>query len=338
MPPKPKPERASYIGNQIEQFEQQQQALTENLNFQKIELIERNKIQDLTYNGHTMHNRISYSKLVFLELVESIKEISKNGGGICGTGLLNPIMLRRNGSRLEIIHRRNRLDALTYINAENIPCVVCDNISDELARYMRTSENINRDNLNPFDETLSILEYIQISCGFANLDAVKSFINKIKNFSTGKISTLSNEEILLNGNVTTVLKKIGKYDITTFANRLSILNLNEKLVQAIKDERIDYTRAKIINSKLKDEEKIIKIIDYVEKNKLSSKKLSEYIEEEFLMTNKNKKDEDVFSFINDIKDVRKKISSIKDKEKQAFVNEKMQEIEKLYSLIKEQIN
>ena len=338
MPPKPKPERASYIGNQIEQFEQQQQALTENLNFQKIELIERSRIQDLTYNGHTMHNRISYSKLVFLELVESIKEISKNGGGICGTGLLNPIMLRRNGSRLEIIHGRNRLDALTYINAENIPCVVCDNISDELARYMRTSENINRDNLNPFDETLSILEYIQISCGFANLDAVKSFINKIKNFSTGKISTLSNEEILLNGNVSAVLKKIGKYDITTFANRLSILNLNEKLVQAIKDERIDYTRAKIINSKLKDEEKIIKIIDYVEKNKLSSKKLSEYIEEEFLMTNKNKKDEDVFSFINDIKDVRKKISSIKDKEKQAFVNEKMQEIEKLYSLIKEQIN
>jgi ParB family chromosome partitioning protein len=338
MPPKPKPERASYIGSQIEQFEQQQQALTENLNFQKIELIERSRIQDLTYNGHTMHNRISYSKLVFLELVESIKEISKNGGGICGTGLLNPIMLRRNGSRLEIIHGRNRLDALIYMNSENVPCVVCDNISDELARYMRTSENINRDNLNPFDETLSILEYIQISCGFTNLDAVKSFINKIKNFSTGKISTLSNEEILLNGNVSAVLKKIGKYDITTFANRLSILNLNEKLVQAIKDERIDYTRAKIINSKLKDEEKIIKIIDYVEKNKLSSKKLSEYIEEEFLMTNKNKKDEEVFSFINDIKDVRKKISSIKDKEKQAFVNEKMLEIEKLYSLIKEQIN
>ena len=74
MPPKPKPERASYIGSQIEQFEQQQQALTENLNFQKIELIERSRIQDLTYNGHTMHNRISYSKLVFLELVESIKK------------------------------------------------------------------------------------------------------------------------------------------------------------------------------------------------------------------------------------------------------------------------
>ena len=206
MPPKPKPERASYIGSQIEQFEQQQQALTENLNFQKIELIERSRIQDLTYNGHTMHNRISYSKLVFLELVESIKEISKNGGGICGTGLLNPIMLRRNGSRLEIIHGRNRLDALIYMNSENVPCVVCDNISDELARYMRTSENINRDNLNPFDETLSILEYIQISCGFTNLDAVKSFINKIKNFSTGKISTLSNEEILLNGIVFVVLK------------------------------------------------------------------------------------------------------------------------------------
>ena len=335
---KDKPARASYIGNQIEEFEKQQQELTENLNTQKIDLVEIYRIQDLTVNGNAMHNRISYSKLVFLELVESIKEIASNGGGICGTGLLNPIMLRRVGNRLEIIHGRNRLDALIYIGITSVPCIVCENISDELARYMRTSENINRDNLNPFDETLSILEYIQISCGFANLEAVKSFINKIKNFSSGKISKLSNEEILLNGNVAVILKKVGKYDITTFANRLTILNLNEKLIQAIKDEKIDYTRAKIINSKLKDEEKIIKIIDYVEKNKLASKKLSEYIDEEFLKTNISKKNDESFSFLNDFKDVKKKINSIKDREKQDFINEKLQEIEKLYILIKEKIN
>ena len=119
---------------------------------------------------------------------------------------------------------------------------------------------------------------------------------------------------------------------------LIILNLNEKLIQAIKDEKIDYTRAKIINSKLKDEEKIIKIIDYVEKNKLASKKLSEYIDEEFLKTNISKKNDESFSFLNDFKDVKKKINSIKDREKQDFINEKLQEIEKLYILIKEKIN
>ena len=79
-------------------------------------------------------------------------------------------------------------------------------------------------------------------------------------------------------------------------------------------------------------------IDNVEKNKLSSKKLSEYIEEEFLESNKSKKDDELFSFINDIKDVKKKISSLKDKNKQEFVNEKLLEIEKIYALIKEQIN
>ena len=126
---KDKPVRASYIGNQIEEFEKQQQELTENLNTQKIDLIDISRIQDLTVNGNAMHNRISYSKLVFLELVESIKEIASNGGGICGTGLLNPIMLRRVGSRLEIIHGRNRLDALIYIGASNVPratsCQLC---------------------------------------------------------------------------------------------------------------------------------------------------------------------------------------------------------------------
>ena len=74
---KDKPVRASYIGNQIEEFEKQQQELTENLNTQKIDLIDISRIQDLTVNGNAMHNRISYSKLVFLELVESIKENCK---------------------------------------------------------------------------------------------------------------------------------------------------------------------------------------------------------------------------------------------------------------------
>ena len=110
------------------------------------------------------------------------------------------------------------------------------------------------------------------------------------------------------------------------------------LCETFKEEKIDYTRAKIINSKLKDEEKIIKIIDYVEKNKLSSKKLSEYIDEEFLKTNISKKNDESFSFLNDFKDLRKRISSLKDKEKQDFVNEKMQEIESIYNLIKEKID
>ena len=45
---KDKPVRASYIGNQIEEFEKQQQELTENLNTQKIDLIDISRIQDLT--------------------------------------------------------------------------------------------------------------------------------------------------------------------------------------------------------------------------------------------------------------------------------------------------
>lgn len=339
---KKKPERVSYIGNQIEQFEKAQEKLLSNMNIQKIEAVDILSIHDLTFNGKTMHNRISYNKLVFLELVESIKEIAKNNGGILGTGLLNPIMLRRINNKLEIIHGRNRLEALRYIGSKIVPCIVCENISDELARYMRTSENINRDNLNPYDETLSILEYIQISCNFNNLESVKSFINKIKNFSTGKITKLSDNEIELNGIVCNVLKKIGKYDITTFANRLSILNINQKLIEAIKEDKIDYTRAKIINTKLKDEEKIIKIIDYLQKNKLSGRKLKDYINEEFLSNHNNnirKEDSTIFNLnLNDIKNLESKIKSIKDKQKRDTVAKKIDEINILYKSIIADIN
>lgn len=333
---KQKPQRANYIGNEIEQFEQQHANLTKNLDMQKIEAIGIEAIQELTFDGKIMHNRISYNKLGFFELVESIKEISKNNGGILGTGLLNPIMLRKNHDRLEIIHGRNRFEALKSLGSKVVPCVICENISDELARYMRTSENINRDNLNPYDETLSILEYIQISCNFTNLDTVKSFINKIKNFSTGKIGKLSDSEIEQNSLVCNVLKKIGKYDITTFANRLSILNINNKLIEAIKEDKIDYTRAKIINTKLKDEDKIIKVLNYLQNNQLSGNSLKDYIDEEILFKNKTKETFNIFN-LKDIKNLKMKIQSITDKEKQDSINKKIDEINSLYELISKEL-
>ena len=40
---------------------------------------------------------------------------------------------------------------------------------------MRSSENLNREDLNTYDETISILEHIQLACNFSDIESVKVF-------------------------------------------------------------------------------------------------------------------------------------------------------------------
>lgn len=334
-----KPKRASYINSEIEDYEKQQSQIQSSIRSQSIELIDIDSIHDLSFNGQVMHNRITYNKNIFLELVESINEISSKSGGIMETGLLNAIMLRNKNGRLEIIHGRNRLEAFKYLNKVQIPCIICDNISDELARYMRTSENINRDNLNAYDETLSILEYIYISCGFKTIDSVKSFINKVKNFSTGKITNLTEKETEIYNAVSSVLKKVGKYDISTLANKITILNLNPNLIESIKEGRLDFTRAKIINTKLKDEDKILQVISYLQVNDLSGSKLKDYIDNEFFSNRIIEVNKNNFNIFNtrDIKSIEKKINLIDDEVKKDLINKKLSEITTLYEQLRSEL-
>ncbi len=93
-------------------------------------------------NDILMHNRISYSKSKLLEEVDA---------GILGTGLLNPVMLRKKDGKLERIHGENRIRALKLNGSKQVPAIILENVSDELARFMRSSENLNREDLNTYD-------------------------------------------------------------------------------------------------------------------------------------------------------------------------------------------
>jgi ParB family chromosome partitioning protein len=239
-----KPKRTTSIDTTIESLKQEQEeVLTKSTT---IDLIEIDLIQELILeNDILMHNRISYSKSKLLELADNISKLANENAGILGTGILNPIMVRRKNNRLERIHGDNRIKALKLNGAKQVPAIILDNVSDELARFMRSSENLNREDLNAYDETLSILEHIQLACNFGTVEDVKSFIIKIKNFQAGK-SSLNESEKILHKKVSDVFEKIGRFDIITFVDRLSVLKLNDLIKQALVDEIINYTQAKVI--------------------------------------------------------------------------------------------
>ena len=335
---KAKPQRTTSIDSTIEQLKTEQDIVLQNST--EILLIEISKIKELKLkNDILMHNRISYSKSKLFELAENITKLAKENAGILGSGILNPVMLRNNNGILERIHGDNRIKALILNGSKYVPAIILENVSDELARFMRSSENLNREDLNTYDETLSILEHIQLACNFEDVESVKSFINKIKNYQAGK-TTLNESEKNLHKKVSEVFERIGRFDIITFVDRLSILKLHPLIKQALVDEIISYTQAKVIKAKLSSEQEISKIIDVLKNKKLSVNELKNFIDN--LKLSNNLKNEDKNSIIFDSvhkfsKAIsKKKYLSLKNEDK-IFVDQKLKEIEKIYLLIENKL-
>lgn len=336
---KEKPKRTTSINTTIETLKQEHEAIVKRST--DIHLIDISLIYELKLdNDILMHNRISYSKTKLLELADNISQLAKEGAGILGTGILNPIMVRKHNGRLERIHGDNRIKALLLNNAKEVPTIVLENISDELARFMRSSENLNREDLNAYDETLSILEHIQLACNFENIESVKSFIIKVKNFQAGK-SSLNEEEKILHQKVSDVFERVGRFDIITFVDRLSVLKLHPLIKQALVDELINYSQAKVIKSSLKKEKEIQKILDILKNKKLSINELKLYIQNfkssnDLIPNNTNSQ-----MIIDSIAALSKKVNKKKylslNETDKTFVDTKLEEIEKLYKEINTKI-
>ena len=335
---KAKPQRTTSIDSTIEELKTQQDIILNNST--EITLVDIEKIHELKLrNDILMHNRISYSKSKLLELAENITKLANENAGILGTGILNPVMLRNNNGTLERIHGDNRIKALKLNGSKVVPAIILENVSDELARFMRSSENLNREDLNAYDETLSILEHIQLACNFSDVESVKSFINKVKNFQAGK-TNLSETEKILHKQVSDVFERIGRFDIITFVDRLSVLKLDPLIKQALVDEHISYTQAKVIKSKLTTKQEILKIIDVLKNKKLSVNELKQYIDN-LKTSNESISSKEESNLFDNIKKYSKNISlkkyhSLKNEDR-LFVDQKLKEIEKLYSLIESKL-
>ena len=334
---KMKPQRITSINNTIDELKAEQEIILKNntnITLVDIDLIHELKLK----NDILMHNRISYSKSKLLELAENISKLAKEGTGILGTGLLNPVMLRKKDGVLERIHGENRIRALILNGSKQVPAIILENVSDELARFMRSSENLNREDLNTYDETLSILEHIQLACNFNDIESVKSFLNKVKNFQAGK-SSLNEEEKILHKNVSDLFQKIGRFDIITFVDRLSVLKLDPLIKQALIDEQITYSQAKVLKSKLKNDSEIIKILEVLKNKKLSVNELKVYIDN---LKKSSSKDEpinkNIFDKVNFYsKKLSKKVYSKLSNEDKFYIDNKLKDIEKLYIEINSKI-
>ena len=126
-----------------------------------------------------------------LKLADSIKQ----------HGLIQPLTVRKKENGYELIAGERRLRALRLIGATEVPCVISD-VDDTESAHLAIIENIQRENLNMFEQAAAILNLMKVHCLTqekiaSQLSCSQSYVaNKLRLL---KISDEEKEDIIENG-------------------------------------------------------------------------------------------------------------------------------------------
>ena len=220
-------------------------------------------------------------------------------------GILQPLLVRplpQGGYELVAGERRYR--AATEAQLSEVPVVV-KQLDDESALAISLIENLQREDLNPLEETEGILQLLALKLkseieevprtlyrlqkGLKNQDEELSgepIIDSLDDESEsshnvmGKTEPKSNEAANQDqARVEEVFNGLGLMNWESFVkNRLPLLNLPEDIKLALREGQIAYTKAKAIAS-LKDEDKRAVLLAEAIEKQLSLTQIKERIKE-----------------------------------------------------------
>jgi ParB family chromosome partitioning protein len=172
-------------------------------------------------------------------------------------GILEPLLVRpKAGGRYELIAGERRFRAAQTLSMTTVPIVVKD-FSDEECLEVALIENLQREDLNPVEEVEGVLQLLGLKLQMPETE-VTSALYRIENEHKGKVTrnVTGNEEITDNvtGKVQLILETLGIGSWQSFIrNKLPLLKLPEDVLAALRQGRIEYTKAKEI-AKVKDAE------------------------------------------------------------------------------------
>ncbi len=243
-----KVQRVSVFRNAIEKVEE----VREKNGFQEI------NISDIG-NPH-FHDRTTVSEADIWSLANNIKQV----------GLINPVIVRRKGKRFERISGFRRIEAIKKLGWKNVTAIVIDT-DEKTALLIMLSENIQREDLNPYDEVVSLLQLIAVNLDYSE-EQVKSILYRIKNYTSGNVKELNDDEKDIKESIDSILAKTGKYNFQGFINRMRVLNLNTIIIEAMRTKRLPYSHAVELN-KIKDESILNTLIKEVIATSMSKEQL-----------------------------------------------------------------
>lgn len=200
------------------------------------------------------------------QLVKSVKE----------HGILEPLLVRPLGGGYELIAGERRYRAAQEVGLKDIPVVIRE-FDDRQALQVALMENLQREDLNPVEETEGVLDLLAIS-----LDLPKSEVAALlhrANHAKNRDLQLEDNVILQLETVESVLAIVGKFTTESFrVNRLPLLNLPEVILDALRQGKLEYTKARAI-ARVKDEQQRLELLEQAVTEKLSLGAIKERVKD-----------------------------------------------------------
>lgn len=238
------------------------------------------KLEDIVLPPH--QPRRYFDPQALKELTESVKQY----------GILQPLLVRPlGGGKYELVAGERRYRAGQEAKLEVAPVVVRE-LSDDQAFQLALIENLQREDLNPVEETEGILHLLAIRL-HCDVEAVKSLLYRMKNAhskeeqqppepldesrrnvspkgeSTETLNNISDDldsetesrrnvspkvDLEQSKTVEEVFISLGLMNWLSFTTkRLPLLNLPEDILMALREGKLEYTKAQAL-ARVKDEE------------------------------------------------------------------------------------
>jgi len=165
-------------------------------------------------------------------LAESIRE----------KGVLQPLLVRPLGDgRYAIVAGERRYRAAKMAGLAEVPVRVLD-LPEKEARLLALVENLQREDLNPYEETLGVLELLSEELGKTRGEVV-ALLHRMRDEARGKVphNVVGNPEAK---RVEEVFRALGRMSWESFVqHRLPLLGLPEDLRAALEEGALPYTAA-----------------------------------------------------------------------------------------------
>ncbi len=166
-------------------------------------------------------------------------------------GILEPLLVRPlTGEQYELVAGERRLRAAQTVGLSQVPVVVRP-FSDQEALQVALMENLQRDDLNPIEETEAVLGLLAIALN-TTPDTVKSVIYQAANAKQRGQDLKENVSLQLE-QIESCLKILGRFNLESLrSSRLPLLNLPSPILVALRSGQLEYTKARTI-ARIKDE-------------------------------------------------------------------------------------
>ncbi|MGV2832031.1 ParB/RepB/Spo0J family partition protein [Myxosarcina sp. GI1(2024)] len=169
-------------------------------------------------------------------------------------GILSPLLVRPLGNnKYELVAGERRFRAAKASALEQVPVVIRE-LSELEAKELGLVENLQREDLNPIDETEGVLSLLALQEDLT-VEEVISRLYRLYNKQKGNVDN-SNPNVWVKSfeaSVTDLFNSLGRMNWESFVKtRLPLLKLPKDILEALRAGQIEYTKAKAI-SQLKDE-------------------------------------------------------------------------------------